>query len=199
VSCPSAAGCWALGVTNNNAYPVLIRIGPTGRVIRSTTVRVGVIISALSCVTMRGCEVAGATLAGGPPFPIEIGSWNGHRLRLRSVGSPHSATQTMIAQISCYRSYCVAVGTASYGSEVERGAVLTISHGRPLRLRTVGGDLPAAVSCVSLSLCYAAGALISGPGFVLTLRDGVASARHTTPAQLTGIACAGKQCTAVGQ
>ena len=55
---------------------------------------------------------------------------------------------------------------------------MTISNGRPVRVRTLTSYLFASVSCVSATTCYAAGGFISGPGFVLTLRGGNATERQ---------------------
>jgi hypothetical protein len=200
VSCPSAAGCWALGQPTRGSSLVLAQISNTGRVTRTASVAVAkhVTLSAISCVSMRACELAGEQFNAGKPFRMEAGSWNGRRLTLHAGPRPRAASQAMIEQVSCYRSSCVAVGLALYGSEVERGLVMTISNGRPVRVRTFASDLFASVSCVSTTTCYAAGGFSSGPGFVVTLRDGVPGAGSRTTSDLTGIACTGRKCTAAG-
>ncbi|HSZ44860.1 MAG TPA: hypothetical protein VK823_05955, partial [Streptosporangiaceae bacterium] len=200
VSCPSAAGCWALGQPTRGSSLVLAQISETGRVARTASVAVAkhVTLSAISCVSMRACELAGEQFNAGKPFRMEAGSWNGRRLTLHSGPRPRAASQAMIEQVSCYRGSCVAVGLALYGSEVERGLVMTISNGRPVRVRTFASDLFASVSCVSTTTCYAAGGFSSGPGFVVTLRDGVPGAGSRTTSDLTGIACTGRKCTAAG-
>jgi hypothetical protein len=159
VSCPSAAGCWALGLPTRGSRLVLAQISASGRVTRTAFVPVArhVILSAISCVSMRACELAGEQFNDGQPFRVEAGSWTGRRLTLHAGPRPRAASQAMIEQVSCYRSSCVAVGLAFYGSEVERGLVMTTSNGRPVRVRTFTSYLFASVSCVSTTTCYAAG------------------------------------------
>jgi hypothetical protein len=201
ISCPSRAGCWALGLTNENAESVLAEVTFAGRVTRVITLSSAKVpaLTAISCTSMSACEVAGGSLFSGPPFGIAVGSWNGSRLRVQTVASPANATDTMITQISCHRGYCVAVGYGQYGSEVELGAVLTISRGHPGKAHATLQSVLSSVSCVSDSTCYAVGANPDGAGVLVTIRDGKVSAARPTPAALAGIACVGSRCTVAGQ
>jgi hypothetical protein len=201
ISCPSRAGCWALGVTNDNAKPVLVLVSAAGRVARVVTLspRGAPTLTAISCVSLTDCEVAGGAGSGGPPFPIEVGSWNGSRLRVQTVATPANSTQTLIAQISCHGSLCLAVGYAEYGSEVELGAVLSISRGHPGKAHTTPQSQLVSVSCVSDSTCYAVGADTDGAGVLVTIRNGKVSAPRATAADPAGIACVGSRCAVAGQ
>jgi len=201
ISCPSSAGCWAIG-TDAGRAPLLLKISPTGLVAQTITPSVPphVVLDAISCVSMTVCGVAGSyQVRPSTPGSIEIGSWNGTKLSLHRVANP-KGTQTAIYKISCYRSYCEAVGYANSGTSAVSGLVLTTSGGKPGKVRLTKNDAFDAVSCVSTSRCYADGNRRGGGGVIVTVTKGVASHPQTTGStDLFGIACHGTFCTASGE
>jgi hypothetical protein len=199
VSCPSSAGCWALGVQNSGAHAVLVKIESTGKVSKSLTVTVpaGVGIVGISCVSMTSCEVA-----GGNGHTLEVGTWNGSKLHLYSAKGPRGSSLPSLYAVSCWHATCAAVGYANDANGTYTGLILITSRGKPVKLHTAKNDNLYGVWCASAKRCYAVGYLSRGlnPGIVLTLNYGaVAHTQQTQPAEVFGIECDGPTCRASGR
>ena len=193
VSC-RPSGCWAIGHPDRSAGAYLVKISSAGRPAAERTVAVpaGTRLGPISCSSMTSCEVAGADNRV-TPAAIEIGTWNGTRLRLYRV-RVRVSTQVAIAGISCWHSDCEAVGSAQAGS-AGRNLILTITGGKPGTLHTSGYGLDS-ISCVSATTCYAAGG-----SALYTVTGGVAASPQTvslTDLGWSGIECHGSNCEAAG-
>jgi hypothetical protein len=197
VSCPSASGCVALGRTSNDIGAMLISINGSGLLTKTVSVKVpsGVTLDRIACTGVHSCEVAGTDIF--VSHAVEVGSWNGHTLSLHRVGAPAGSTDTVVEGVSCSGTACEVVGYAEKVAVV-KGLIVTISHGKPTGLHVVPGDSLYGVSCTSATLCYASGFNQSG-GLILTVKRGVASAPAHVASDLSGIACRGTACTAVGE
>jgi hypothetical protein len=186
-SCPSKSGCWAIGRPYHRAGAYLVKISSTGRPAAERSVRLpaGTTLGLISCTSMTSCEVAGGA--------IEIGTWNGTRLHLYQV-SP-DANEASLAGISCWHSGdCEAVGSAR-SAKAYYDLILTIQGGKPGTLNTDSGYALSAISCISATTCYAAGAAV-----LVTVTDGVPADAQVVPGGWNGnaIECAGTQCEAAG-
>jgi hypothetical protein len=152
----------------------------------------------ISCASPTSCEIAGADNRIRPQA-IEIGDWNGKKLRLHRVTVKGSKRLSMTA-ISCWHSDCEAVGGAMVGPGFNvrnsKGLILTTAGGKPARLNADSGYpyLPG-VSCVSAATCYGA----SGSGSVLTVTRGVVThIQSGTGAELYAIECTASECEVAG-
>jgi len=200
VSCPNKSGCIALGRPGNDVGAVFVDINSSGLVTGSKLVKVppGVTLSSIDCASLRNCMVAGTDFFT-TPAGIEVGSWNGRKLRLHLVPVPRSGSLTTVGGISCQGSWCVVAGYVTKGTS-SLGLVLTVHNGNPRRLRTVPGDFFYGVACTSSARCYASGFVAHGAGIVVTLNGGVAgSSQHFKSADMFGIACGRTTCTSVGE
>jgi hypothetical protein len=198
VSCPSKAGCWAVGPAAVGNKLVLVKINSSGRVARTVKVKqpLAVLMSQISCVSMTSCELEGEDVLTAP-IAVEVGSWSGRRLSLHKVGTPVGSTDTTVTGISCWHAYCNAVGYLEVGASTY-GVVVATSHGKPGKLHRTAGDFFSGVSCVSTTKCYADG-YDSLEGIIVTVRHGIAAGRRTISlGYLFGIECAGSACTAAG-
>ena len=115
----------------------------------------------------------------------------------RQASAPSLGTPFGIACVSA--SSCVAVGTGVGNVGRFRGAVLTVSSGRPGKIRTTATSYFQGIACANTTTCYA-GTSSGGHGVVVTLTRGVPGAIHIVPnsSQLGAVACAGASCVAVG-
>jgi hypothetical protein len=197
ISCPSNAGCWAVGV-GRAGHVQMIKLSSSGKVlaIEHETLPVSAWLLSLSCVSMTDCGVAGQRERGGPAAMV-IGSWNGSKLTLHVIPSRPRWVYSP-SQISCFRSYCMVVGDAFFHGSVTRAFVVTTSHGKLGRLDRSGTlDSVDGVDCVSTSTCYADGDLSGATGFIATLTSGVVSDLVSTGAHvMSGIACRASFCVA---
>jgi hypothetical protein len=199
VSCVGGAGCVAVGEPASATGPLLVTLGRTGAVTSSKvlTVPPGVTLTRISCVSLSSCTLSGDDIFTSPEL-FEIAHWDGTSLSLRPVRIPSGTTGPELEAISCSGATCVAVGSAFKGASVV-GIVVRSVAGGPVELRTVAGDSLYGVSCVSTTLCYAAGFTRTG-GFVVTIHSGVAvSPASATKPDLFAIACHDSSCWAVGE
>ncbi|MGO8876640.1 MAG: hypothetical protein ACLQNG_12860 [Acidimicrobiales bacterium] len=197
VSCPSSAGCVALG-ENNSVQPLLISISASGKPSKPAhpKVAVGVELARIACVSLSSCVVFGIQTVTSPQ-EIVVGTWSKGKLTLSHVDAPKGTDLLDMGGVSCVGTTCEAAGYALDGIKTT-GLLLTISHGKPGKLRTVANDLVSGVSCTSTTRCYVAGN-VNAQGRILTLDKGVVSATAKTTPELAAIACGGSSCTAVGE
>jgi hypothetical protein len=199
VSCPSRAGCWAMGTRTGSPSQLMVRIGPGGTVTRVIRVKLpaGVPLNSISCNTMTSCEVWGA-IPGFSPSAFYFGKWTGRKLRLRNLknfGGQSAGT----GGISCWHATCTAGG--SWLDDIYSGSFVVITHHGRLVKVISPTDAFDALSCISYSTCYA-----SDGTTVATLRDGVPGNIQDEPvyppeggpADVRAIACAGTTCWATG-
>jgi hypothetical protein len=192
VSCPSRSGCWAIGRSYRAGRAYLVKISSAGRPAAERTVALpaGTTLGLISCTGMTSCEVAGNRIN---PALLEIGSWNGTRLDLYQVNVP--GTQESIAGISCWHSGdCEAVGSARH-AKAYIDFTLATQGGEPGTLNTNSGYALSAISCISATTCYAAGAAV-----LVTVTDGVPANPQAVPGGWNGnaIECTGGHCEAAG-
>jgi len=197
VSCPSSAGCVALG-TNSSAQPLLIRIDGSGAPSKPAhpKVPIGVALDRIACTSLSSCVVIGSQTITSPQ-EIVVGTWSKGKLRLSHVNAPRGTDILDMGGISCVGTTCEAAGYALDVAKVT-GLLLSISDGKPGKLRTLAGDLVSGVSCTSATRCYVAGD-VNAAGRVLTLDKGAVVATAKTIPDLAAIACGGSSCTGVGQ
>jgi hypothetical protein len=196
VSCRKS-GCWAIGDPVHGTGAYLVKISSAGRPAAERTVPLPArtTLDAIWCASMRSCEIAGADNRT-RPSAIEIGTWNGKKLRLHQVRVKGSKRMSMKA-ISCWHSDCEAVGvdTAGPGFNDYHGLILTTAGGKPARLNADSG-YPGldSVSCISAKTCYATA---SGPA--LTVRRGVVTHGQGSGGSFYAIECTGSECEAAGE
>ena len=200
VSCPSGAGCWALGPQNSGANLVFVQIGPTGKVIKTTDVSdpFGASIARISCVSMTSCAVLTNNISVSPAA-IEIGTWTGTQLSLHKVAGKHGSTATIGEGISCWETSCLAVGYYELGGGKSTGFLLTMNRGKPGKQHFASSDFLFGVSCVSSATCYAAGYLGHAGGIVVTVTNGVAGHTQHETVDPFGIECVGRTCRSSGE
>ena len=192
VSCPSRSGCWAIGRSYRAGRAYLVKISSAGRpaAARKVALPAGTTLGLISCVSMTSCEVAGNRTR---PALLEIGSWNGTKLHLYQINVP--GTQESIGAISCWHSGdCEAVGSARH-AKAYSDLILTVQGGKPGTLNTNSGYALSAISCISATTCYAAGAAV-----LVTVTDGVVADPQAVPGGWNGnaIECTGGNCEAAG-
>jgi hypothetical protein len=145
---------------------------------------------------MRSCEIAGVN-NGIRPAAIEIGTWNGKKLRLHRV-TVKGSTRVSMTAISCWHSNCDAVGAAKVGPAILdlNGLILTTAGGKPARLNANSRDPFAdSVSCVSARTCYGT----DGGANVVTVTRGVVTHNQAgTGPDLNAIECTGSDCEVGG-
>jgi hypothetical protein len=205
LSCPSKAGCEALGSSAPNytpqAFPVSIS-GHLGKPVSLASSQTGA--QAVACHSARtNCTFAG-TAAG----MIQVQTLVGSTLTSKTEALPQAPNEEQINSIACpSSSFCLAVGSAFAHGKVD-GLVVPIKVGVPgtpiLIARGASQDANAGivqVSCVTATRCYAAG-IGQSRSFVYTVSNGKLT--HTaTMAKgilLFGIACRSAHlCDAVGE
>ena len=199
VSCPSAAGCWAVGLGLNDSGLVLVKIGPTGQVAKQIkeTAPYANLLNWISCAGISSCEVVGTDVVATPSAP-EIASWNGKKLTIHRLAAPKGSTSSDVAGVSCWRTTCYVVGSYTYGDDELAATVLTVTNGKPGKVHTLAGDGLVGVSCVSASTCYAAGHAELAEGVLFTVTNGVPGHVHSESADMYGIECAGATCHSSG-
>jgi hypothetical protein len=151
----------------------------------------GTALRVISCASMTSCQVAGSGNRG-RPAAVETGTWNGRRLRLYRVKVTGSSRVTMTG-ISCWHADCAAVGSALAGTGPS-DLIVTTKGGKPATLNTDSGYALSAISCVSATTCYAAGAAV----LVTVTRGAAADAQAVGGWNGTAIECAGSRCEAGG-
>ena len=194
VSCPSKSGCWAIGRPGRGAGAYLVKISSAGRPAASRRVPVpaGTTLGLISCASMTSCQVAGTDNRLRPAV-VETGTWNGTRLHLYRVPVTGS-TQVSISGISCWRTDCEAVGTALAGA-AGADLIITTHGGKPGTLNIDSAYALSAISCVSATTCYAAGAAV-----LVTVTSGVPADPQAVGGGWNGnaIECTGGHCEAAG-
>jgi hypothetical protein len=197
VSCRKS-GCWAIGHLVHGTAAYLVKISSAGRPVAEQTVRgrAWTSLGPISCASMRSCEIAGVD-NGVRPAAIEIGTWNGVKLRLHRV-TVKGSTRVSMTAISCWHSNCDVVGRAKVGPGILdwNGLILTVAGGKPGRLNADSGDPFAdSVSCVSARTCYGT----DGGANVVTVTRGVVTHNQAgTGPDLNTIECTGSDCEVGG-
>jgi hypothetical protein len=210
VSCPSKAGCWAIGPLSGHAKGVvvgelLVQIGPTGKVVRTITVTVpaGNVLTQIWCRSMTACQIRGVNDTG--DFPALLFSpWNGKKWRLDSFGFGDEGSG--IGGFSCWRAICMVVGWSYFNSVNEEAFAWTFRNGVAGAVNYKGPPSTSlapghqtellAVSCVSTSTCYSAGFSPAG-AIAVTISKGVPSATNNPmPFVARAIACVRVTCWA---
>jgi hypothetical protein len=202
VSCPSKAGCWALGPTGTAGQTtgvILVEIGPTGNVVKTIKVAAaGDALTWISCRSMTACQIQGLSTVG--PYEDAPGlffsPWNGKRWRLDSfiLGGPNSR----VTGLSCWQTTCVLVGWSRSNSTQGGPFAWTFHNGVAGAFQYELGSTTtySAVYCVSASTCYAAGRNSGGP-IAFTISDGVPSQTYEPMPFVAGqIACVRSTCWA---
>jgi len=191
ISCTSATNCYAVGF-NAAADGVVVRIAGSSQ----TAVAVPLVnaFTGVSCVSPTLCYAVGTE--HNKPGTLVVTISSGKPTRLASA--PSLGTPFGVACVSA--SSCIAVGTGVGSTGRFRGAVLTVSHGKPGRTRPTATSYFLGVACANATTCYA-GTSSGRNGVVVTLTRGVPGAIHNVPSssQLGAVACASaKSCLAVG-
>jgi hypothetical protein len=200
VSCPSKAGCWAMGTRKASPSQLMVRIGPSGKVTKVISVKLpaGVPLNSISCNKMTSCEVWGA-IPNYSPYAFYFGKWTGKELRLHNLGE-FGGDSADTGGISCWHATCTATGGWANDGYNSGSFVVITNHGRLVKVITTADGFDD-ISCVSFSTCYAVGFRTVG-----TLHDGVPGniqnepvyAPEGGPAIAPAIACAGTTCWATG-
>ena len=198
VSCRKSE-CWAIGHPVHGTGAYLVRISSAGRpeAERTLAVPAGTTLGPISCASPTSCEIAGADNRI-HPAAIEIGDWNGKKLRMHRVTVKGSKRLSMKA-ISCWHSDCEAVGGALVGPGFSyrnrKGLILTTAGGKPAGLDADSGypDLPG-VSCISATTCYGA----YGGSVVTVTRGVVTKYQGGAGGYLNAIECTASECEAAG-
>src|SRR5260370_40731383 len=115
---------------------------------------------------------------------VQLGSWNGGKLRLTPDSDNGNFLVKDVGGLSCWQTTCVTVGTTISDSTHDFGFILTIKHGMPGKVDFAPANkwFLSAVSCVSPSTCYAVGS-----GVVVTVTDGAYGNVQTEPTAAGGI------------
>jgi hypothetical protein len=211
VSCPSKAGCWAIGPMTGRQKGVvvgvlLVKIGPTGTVIKTirVTVPTGNVLTQIWCRSMTACQIQGLNDTG--DFPALLFSpWNGKRWRLDSFGFGDEGSG--IGGFSCWQTTCVVVGWSYFNSVNEEAFAWPFHNGVAGAINDKGPPSTSlapghqtmleAVSCVSASTCYSVGLSPAG-GIAVTITKGVPSATNEpVPFVARAIACVRVTCWAI--
>jgi hypothetical protein len=198
ISCPNSSGCVALAESSSAVKVDFLTIGKSGKVTASKSVSPpsGDSLSYISCNRVTSCEVAGVNVFASP-IAIVVGTWNGKKLSVHQVAGIKGSTDTVVAGLACYGGHCEVVGSSS-GNDGFQGISLAVAGTKTGQLRTNKVVTYDGVACTSKSLCYAVGDYTHG-GKVVTIKNGAAGATSSTPSDLTGIACSGARCTAIGE
>jgi len=193
ISCTSATNCYAVGF-NAAADGVVVHIEGSSQ--SATAVPMVNSFTGVACVSPTLCYAVGTVHNKPGTLVVTISSGKVTRLASApSVGTPFG-----IACVSA--STCVAVGTGVGNVGRFRGAVLTVSNGKPGKSRTTTSTTSyfLGVACVNTKTCYA-GTSSGRDGVVVTLTGGVPGAIHKVPSSshLGAVACSSaKLCLAVG-
>lgn len=191
ISCTSATNCYAVGF-NAAADGVIVHIAGSSQ----SAVAFPVVNSftGVSCVSPTLCYTVGTVHSKPGTLVVTLSSG---RVTGRA-SAPNLGTPFGIACVSA--SSCVAVGTGVGNVGRLRGAVMTVSNGKPGKTRTTTTSYFLGVACVNTATCYA-GTSSGRDGVVVTFTRGVPGAIHNVPSssQLGAVACASaKSCLAVG-
>ena len=221
VSCYSATGCTAVGVSsaspgtlietwNGTAWSTETAAIPSG----ATTIG----LDAVSCTASTACMLVGSYTASTGTQSTLAELWNGTKWKIKTTPAPTGATASSLSSVSCTSgtactavgSYTGSSGTASTLAEVWNGATWTIEPtSAPSGAKT---SSLSSVSCTSSTACTAVGSYKALSGTRSTLAevwDGTTWTVEVTPnpsgatsAVLSGVSCwarrSGQACTSVG-
>jgi hypothetical protein len=198
VSCAQGAGCVAAGQNTSDSELVLVTTNGDGSVVstKSITLKPGITLTRISCVTTSSCALSGNDIFT-TPTGLDFGHWDGSSLTVRQVPAPTGTSASSLQAVSCSGPTCVAVGSAIKGTGVDGLIVRSTAGGVP-QLRVVPGYSIYGVSCPSATLCYASGFTRTG-GFVLPLKPDGAGPVASVSADLLAIACHATACVSAGE
>ncbi len=194
VSCPSRFGCWALGLRKGGLS--FVELGRYGTITRQIAVTGRAVAAAglnqISCGSMTSCELVDNQYYRQPVGSVQLGSWNGRKLRLTPDSDDGTFYLLEVGGISCWKTTCVTVGTTISDSTDNYSFIVTIRHGKPAAVDFAPANEWGlhAVSCVSSSTCYAVGAY----GIFATVINGDYGTVENGPAGNHEIECAGSTC-----
>lgn len=213
ISCPSRRGCIALGMSGGPILSTgvyLTLIDSSGHVRRTEFVpgTFNEELSQIACSSLTSCELAGINIPATPqaqrrhrPVWLEVGHWNGHRVRLHRMVQPgrNSDSAFDVQQISCRGASCDIVGySQKLATGTDFGFVLHLRHGRFRGLHTIRHSQIFGVSCLTSSLCYATETTAGGQGYVVTLRDSAVKTRQAVGGKAVAIDCRRSSCVEAG-
>jgi hypothetical protein len=189
VSCPSKAGCWAIGMRSSAVE--LVKIGPTGKVVSTTKVAVpaGDALTRIWCRTMTDCEIYGTNGQYFYQSDVFFSPWNGKKWRLDAFAG------VVGSGFSCWQTTCVIVGFEQFTSSTGAAVAWTFHNG-VAGAQNFKGLMTrfSSVSCVSASTCYALGSSHSA-GVEVTITNGVPSATNNpVPGLGSPLACVRATC-----
>ena len=198
VSCSEGAGCVAAGENTNDTQLMLVTLNSSGAIVstKSLTLQTGVTLTRISCVTTSSCALSGDDIFVSPAG-LDIGHWDGHAVTVSQVPAPTGTSAPSLQAVSCSGTNCVAVGSAFKGVNVDGLVLRSVGWAKP-QLYVVPNYSLYGVSCVSGSLCYAAGSTRTG-GIVIPVTNGKAGTAATAGADLMGIACRASTCVSAGE
>lgn len=212
VSCPSAAGCLAIGPKFGGRSEAMFSVGRNGVPPLKTPgtalpVPRGTTVGRIACVTLRACQMSGLDQVHGR-WRLELGWWNGrtvafHHLSLPVTVESSQGNLPQLADTSCAGVVCETVGyetNPSIGQEADtQGYIVTTRRGVPIGpIAYVPTYALHGVSCVSTSVCYVAGFSDDNVGGVFPVLHGRPGTPIPTPGAAWGVACARGTCTFAG-
>lgn len=156
MSCPTRFGCWTVGVRKGGLN--FVKLGWRGTITRVIAVTGRAVAAArlnqISCVSMTSCELVDSqSFLSGPASSVQLGSWNGRKLKLTPDSDHGNFFFIDAGGLSCWQTTCVTVGTTVSGSTHDFAFILTIKHGTPGAVHFAPANqwFLNAVSCVSYS------------------------------------------------
>jgi hypothetical protein len=199
VSCPDASGCYALSRPSDDVGAVLTRVNGAGVPMWTHRLSLpsGVTLGRIACAAPNRCEMAGLDVFSRPTH-VELASWNGSSLALRSVATPKPFLGAVDSEIACFAASCDLVGYFS-GPSGDAGFLLTASHGAPDRPALDRGEMFYGVGCTGPGTCYATADNARGNGSIVALHRGTIGAATAVIGLVQGIACSGTYCIAGGE
>jgi hypothetical protein len=199
VSCPDASGCYALSRPSDDVGAVLTRVNGAGVPMwtHRLSLPTGVTLGRIACAAPNRCEMAGLDVFA-RPTQVELASWNGSSLALRSVATPKPYAGASDTEIDCVGATCELVGYLSAPSG-EAGFVITTDRGVPVRTRLDRGEQFYGVGCTSARTCYATADDTGANGSIVALNGGAIGKATAVTGSVQGIACSGTYCIAGGQ
>jgi hypothetical protein len=198
VSCPTRFGCWAVGSRKGGLN--FVQLDGRGAITRQIAVTGPGVAAAglnqISCVSMTSCELVESQFFGtGGPASVQLGAWNGRKLRLTPDSGGGNFDVVNEGGISCWQTTCVTLGSTFSDSVTDFAFIVTIKHGRPASVDFAPANkwFLTAVSCVSYSTCYGV-----GYGLVGTVTNGHYGNVQSAAVGFDEIECAGTSCWAAG-
>jgi hypothetical protein len=198
VSCSEGAGCVAAGQNTNDTQLMLVTLNSSGAIVstKSLTLKTGVTLTRISCVTTSSCALSGDDIFVSPAG-LDIGHFDGHAVTVSQVPAPTGTSAPSLQAVSCSGTTCAAVGSAFKGADVDGLVLRSVGWAKP-QLYVVPNYSLYGISCVSGSVCYAAGSTRTG-GIVIPVTKGRAGTAATVRPDLMGIACRASTCVSAGE